>query len=342
MRWIYTMQRYKLHHLLLWLALFAGWYYFRYQDYSTREKALVVTSIKVADLAIMVYVTNLLLIPRLMYKKKMGWFVLVFLSLIFAGSTLKLQVIGSFLSQARFNVFENFKTRFYDNVIPHFLLVCTGAAVKLLADYTRAQRRLMEVTKEKVEAELNFLKSQINPHFIFNSLNSIYFLIDKENAAARTALHKFSSLLRFQLYELNSDQVPIEKEIAYLQNYIELQRLRQADGSCIQFSCGPLVHGFSIQPLLLIPFVENAFKHLSHFDNGKSNTIDIKIDKMNGQLHFLVMNTTEPSLKNINHQEGGIGLANVKHRLALLYPQKHTLTITKKEDLFVVDLLLTI
>jgi LytS/YehU family sensor histidine kinase len=225
---------------------------------------------------------------------------------------------------------------------PAHIHIFVKEAGKILADYTSAQRRIIEVTKEKVEAELNFLKSQINPHFVFNSLNSIYFLIDKENVAARTALHKFSALLRFQLYELNSDQVPIEKEMAYLNNYIELQRLRQADNCLIQFNYSPSVQGFAIQPLLLIPFVENAFKHLSHFDNGKSNTINIRVDKSDGQLCFSVVNTTEPAAANKHPQQGGIGLANVQHRLALLYPQKHKLTISEKDDLFQIELLLMV
>ena len=116
-----------------------------------------------------------------------------------------------------FTIFDkNFKVRFYDNVIPHFLLVITGASFKLLIDYAKSQRRLGEMAKEKAEAELNFLKSQINPHFLFNSLNSVYFLIDKDNPDARGALHKFSDMLRYQLYECNGDKIPIGKEIGYL------------------------------------------------------------------------------------------------------------------------------
>ena len=331
-------QHYKLHHLLFWMVLFGAWYYFRFQDYSTPQKALLVTFIKVADLALMVYITNYILIPRFVYTKRYLLFALIFFTLIFTGSTYKLYLIGNILSAGNFNVFDNFKVRFYDNVIPHFLLVSTGAAFKLLLDYAKAQRRIAEITKEKSEAELNFLKSQINPHFVFNSLNSIYFLIDKENTPARAALHKFSGMLRYQLYELNGEKIAIEKEINYLQDYVDLQRLRRDENCVIHFSCNPSVKNFMIEPLLLIPFVENSFKHLSHFNNGKTNEINIDIGRVNGEMKFEINNTTEEKQEAPFDQHGGIGLANVKRRLELLYPGIHQLTIGEENERYTVEL----
>ncbi len=118
-----------------------------------------------------------------------------------------------------YNWTSDIKARIYDNILPHFFLVIAGAAVKLILDYGNLQQRMAETAKEKAEAELNFLKSQINPHFVFNSLNSVYFLINKDNAHAREALHKFSEMLRYQLYEMNGEKIPIEKEIHYLKDY---------------------------------------------------------------------------------------------------------------------------
>src|SRR5438445_12586327 len=125
------------------------------------------------------------------------------------------------------------------------------------------------MAKEKAEAELGFLKSQINPHFLFNSLNSVYFLIDKNNAGARDALHKFSDMLRYQLYEIKDEKIPIEKEISFIRDYIDIQRLRREANCSVNLEIGKEVKGFSIEPLLLVPFVENSFKHLSHFSNGR-------------------------------------------------------------------------
>ncbi|MEJ7673496.1 MAG: histidine kinase [Chitinophagaceae bacterium] len=138
---------------------------------------------------------------------------------------------------------EDFKSRIYDNVIPHFLLVITGAAFKLLLDYAKAQRRLGEMAKEKAEAELIFLKSQMNPHFLFNALNSVYFLIDKNNPQARNALHKFSDMLRYQLYEIKDEKIPIEKEMDYLKDYIDVQRLRR-ENSSIKVNIDTRMKGF--------------------------------------------------------------------------------------------------
>jgi len=334
--------RYKLHHLFIWMLLFGIWYYFRYQDYPSLSFAAGIIFLKVADLALMVYITNYLLIPQLLYKKKYGLFGLAFIVLVFGSSVFKMWVEGQILNQpAEFSLFnKNFKVRFYDNVIPHFLLVTAGAAFKLLIDYARAQRRLGEMAKEKAEAELNFLKSQINPHFLFNSLNSVYFLIDKANPDARQALHKFSDMLRYQLYECNGDKIPIEKEISYLKDYVDLQKLRKDENYSVQFNSSPDVKGFTIEPLLLMPFVENSFKHLSHFGNGKKNLVEINADRQNGEFCFSVANTIE--YNSTKESVGGIGLKNVKRRLELLYPGKYQLQITEKNEQFKIDLKLKI
>jgi two-component system LytT family sensor kinase len=333
--------RYKFHHLLFWLALFGLWYYFRYQDFRTTEQALLVTLLKVADLALLVYVTNHVLIPRLVYQKQYFAFAVVFILMICTTSMAKLYLIGDIIHIPGFNLFDQqLKVRVYDNVIPHFLLVSTGAAFKLLLDHAKAQKRLGEMAKEKAEAELDFLKNQINPHFVFNSLNSVYFLIDKRNTAARSALHKFSDMLRYQLYELKGDKIPIEKEISYLEDYISLQQLRRTNCE-VKLDIDPAAKGFYIEPLLLIPFIENSFKHLSHFDNGKANEVCIHLQKQNGFVDFTVKNTTEDHSTDTK-QEGGIGLSNVKRRLELLYPGKHRLSVERAHDWFNVHLNISI
>jgi two-component system, LytTR family, sensor kinase len=230
----------------------------------------------------------------------------------------------------------NLKARIYDNIIPHFFLVLSGAAFKLMMDYTRMQQRMVEMAKEKAEAELNFLKSQINPHFLFNSLNSVYFLIEKNNAEARGALHKFSGMLRYQLYEMNGDRIPVEKEIHYLEDYVDLQKLRRDENYAVEFNCSPLVKGFSIEPLLLVPFVENAFKHISHHKN-QLNFITLHLGMNNGSFHFTIENSKE-TIEKTTEKHAGIGLNNVKRRLELLYPGKHRLKITNRADTFNVDL----
>ncbi|MBP6025568.1 sensor histidine kinase [Ferruginibacter sp.] len=329
--------KYKLHHLFFWMMLFAVWYFLRYEDYSTQGRAFTVTLIKVADLALMIYITNYLLIPQLLYKKRYILFALAFIALIITSSIFKMYIIGKVInSPALLSFSGNIKARIYDNVIPHFFLVLSGAAFKLMLDYTRMQQHMVEMAKEKAEAELNFLKLQINPHFLFNSLNSVYFLIEKNNTGAREALHKFSEMLRYQLYEMNGATIPIEKEIRYLKDYVDLQKLRKDENYEVRFTCNPGVNGFSIEPLLLIPFVENAFKHISHQKNER-NFIAIDLSMINDTFHFAVENSKEAIEKNTGERTG-IGLANVKRRLELLYPQKYELHIKNESGLYRVDL----
>lgn len=235
-----------------------------------------------------------------------------------------------------FNIWDNFKTRIYDNFIPHVLLVSTGAAFKILTDHAKAQRRIGEMAKEKAEAELNFLKQQINPHFLFNSLNSVFFLIDKKNEEARTALHRFSEMLRYQLYECNGEKIPVEKEMSYLNDYVNLQRLRKGENFQITFIQSENVKDFLIEPLLLIPFVENSFKHLSHFDK-EANEVHIDVSRVSNCMFFKVSNTTNGNGIKENNT-GGIGLINVKRRLELLYPRKHTLEIREDKGWYNVHL----
>ena len=325
------------------MLVFGLWYFLRYEDYALESTAFKVTLIKVADLALMVYITNYLLIPKLLYRKQYFWFALFFLLMILVSSVLKMNILGRLMNNTTLlNLTGNLKARIYDNVIPHFFLVLAGAAIQLMVDYIKMQQRMVEMAKEKAEAELIFLKSQINPHFLFNSINSVYFLIDKSNADARGALHKFSDMLRYQLYEMNGNRVIIEKEIQYLQDYIGLQKLRKDDQYHIEFLCQPEVKDFSIEPLLLIPFVENAFKHISHNKN-QPNFIKLQLSMNKGEFNFSIQNSKEPGheplqVEKVMEQHSGIGLANVKRRLALLYPQKHNLTINDGEDIFQVVL----
>jgi sensor histidine kinase YesM len=322
------------------MVVFGVWYYLRYQDFATNALALKITLIKVIDLALLVYITNYFLIPKFLYKKRYGIFALIYFAMIAASSLWKINIIGHLVMHQNFNIWDNFKTRVYDNFIPHVLLVSTGAAIKILTDYAKAQRRLTEMAKEKAEAELNFLKQQINPHFLFNSLNSVYFLIDKNNDEARNALHRFSEMLRYQLYECNGEKIPVEKEMNYLNDYVNLQKLRKGANYQITFNQSADVKKFLIEPLLLIPFVENSFKHLSHFEKEK-NQVNIDITKENNHMHFKVSNTTNG--KTINEiDNGGIGLTNVKRRLELLYPKKHNLQIQEDKDWYKVALTIEI
>jgi two-component system, LytTR family, sensor kinase len=215
-----------------------------------------------------------------------------------------------------------------------FIWVLILVTAKLIWDKIQNQRYVQSVEKEKAVAELNFLKAQVNPHFLFNSLNSIYGYIDKNNKTARNILLQFSEMLRYQLYECNSDRVSLTKEIAYLHNYVLLQQYRKEESLVVQFNADDNWEEFEIAPLLLVIFIENAFKYVSNFED-RENKIIISLHHKKNDLDFSVFNTTENSHFNSN---GGIGLANVKRRLDILYPGKHDLIVQKENDSFNVQL----
>ena len=327
--------RIKIYHIVFWLLVAGVWFYLRYQDYSTLQLAVKVTVIKVIDLALLIYFVNLVLVPRLLYRKRYGWFAAGFILSVALTSFVKMLALAR-IQHDDLSSFTNVKEKIYNNFVTQFFLVLASIGLKSVFDYLRLQKKMAEVAREKAEAELNFLKSQINPHFLFNSLNSVYFLIDKENADARQALNKFSDMLRYQLYECNDAKIPIEKEISYLKDYVALQKLRRESSDDVHFTCSENVRGFLIEPLLLMPFVENSFKHLSHFSNGKKNVVKITADRANGEFTFSVVNTIE--YKSNKEPVGGIGLKNVKRRLELLYNGRHELQVHENGELFKVEL----
>ncbi|HVF81785.1 MAG TPA: histidine kinase, partial [Flavisolibacter sp.] len=214
----------KFYHLLFWLAVGGLWFYLRYQDYTSLTQAAWVTVIKVIDLAVVVYLINLIAVPRLLYRKKYWPFAVSFIVVVAVFSYIKMLALSVVLKEMIRSI--GVKQAVYNNFVTQFFLVLASIALKSAFDYIALQKRMAVVAKEKAEAELNFLKAQINPHFLFNSLNAVYFLIDKQNVPAREALHKFSEMLRYQLYECGDRRIPIEKEIGFLKDYVGLQQLR--------------------------------------------------------------------------------------------------------------------
>ncbi|MBC7903579.1 MAG: histidine kinase [Gemmatimonadaceae bacterium] len=333
--------KYKLHHLLVWLLFFAGWFYFRNPNYPNATVAVQITAVKVSILAILVYFTNYLLIPVFLNRKKYLVFAIVYLSSIIGLGIIKIAMIMHLLQPffaIPLRVFDNFKARAYDNIIPLFLLVSTGAAAKMVQQYIISQKNLAAISREKTETELQYLRGQLNPHFLFNSLNAVYFLIDKTNAAARDTLLRFSDLLRYQLYDCSADKIDIAKELVFLSDYMHLHEIRLNQNYEVELKKEGDFSGLQITPLLLIPFVENAFKHVSHHSDQK-NFIRVAVRLTGKSLHFSVFNSKEESSVAFPGW-GGIGLANVRRRLDLLYPEKYTLEIKNEEQLYAVTLVL--
>jgi LytS/YehU family sensor histidine kinase len=210
----------------------------------------------------------------------------------------------------------------------------------MVIDKIAFDRKQKDILADRLAIELKFLRSQISPHFIFNVMANLVSLARKKSSQMEPALMMLSDLMRYMLYESDQHKVLLSTEINYLKSYIALQKLRFGDEvSIIENTDIPdhLLNQYSIQPMLLIPFVENAFKHGIDVE---APFIQINTSIDNNRLQFTVKNKFNRSVKGIKDDTEGIGLENVKSRLALLYPQNHTLVITDNNFLFEVQLTL--
>lgn len=203
----------------------------------------------------------------------------------------------------------------------------------LFTKYTESTLQLEKVRVDHLESELKLLKAQYHPHFLFNALNTVYFQIDEENEEAIETIDLLSSLLRYQLYDING-QVPVHREMDYLQNYIRFQKLRMTERLQLQCYIDPALQEQTIHPLLFQPLLENAFKYV-----GGDYKLNVDIRPEGNAIHFKVTNSV--ALTDVFEKEKkGIGIENLKRRLDLLYPGKHELTIRLDDHEYAVDLII--
>ncbi len=273
-----------------------------------------------------VYFNYYFWIPKYLIRKKKHWFYTISIfAIIFSNAWLVIAILQLFLRRHDFYFWERVFTLAVDTTV----LVAFTTAFKFILQWHERNNYAVSLEKKNLEGELEMLKSQINPHFIFNTLNTIYFLLEqKEDERAKEALLKFSDTLSHQLYDYNKNQIELDKEVEYLKNYIELQRLRN-DEEVLDLHCQlpGKSGGFYIAPMLLIPFVENAFKHGS---NSQGYKVDIRLNVENGVLDFLTKNTINPNRRPLSangHKAGGIGLQNVQRRLDITYPERYQLDL---------------
>jgi len=216
------------------------------------------------------------------------------------------------------------------------LLLLSGALIRLGFSFIKNQNEKKLLENTNLNAEINFLKSQVNPHFLFNTLNGIYSLAQNHSDLTGTAILKLSELMRYVLYESGTEKVELAKDIQYLNNYVDLQRLRLSSKVIVQYEVKGNLYGHYIAPLLLISFIENAFKHGISYTN--SSVVKIQIEVFEETLTLVVENPIVES----DSFAGGVGLKNVKRRLEVLYPGKFSLNITNTDRLYLVHLKLNL
>lgn len=226
------------------------------------------------------------------------------------------------------------------NLAPFLLTAAVSTTMGMIQDRNKTDKLLLQRQEENLKTELSFLRSQISPHFLFNVLNNMLALSRLKSDQLEPTIFKLSSLMRYMLYEADEEKVSLKKEIEYLQSYIDLQQQRLGEKVKLNVMMSLGEDDYEIAPMILIPFIENAFKH--GIGNIEKPQIDIDLYTRNDALHFMVRNKYNSSVAETKDKTSGIGLVNVKRRLDLLYGNNHTLLITSKNDCFTVSLQLNL
>ena len=288
------------------------------------------------------YFTVYYLLPKYLFKRKYWGFAILFLlsaavAIIFQ-RVLLVYVSHPLLWHDMEKTVYFWKINPFYSFVNIYSVVGLFAAVKLFKLYFKNQQIKTELESKNKTSELALLRSQLNPHFLFNTLNNIDSLIVSNPEKASDAIIKLSEIMRFTLYDADNDRVTLEKEISFLENFIALQQLRLKNPFFVDFDIDGKCTGKSIAPMLFIPFVENAFKH--GVKSVVAPGIEIKLNCEGETMIFEVSNHFS-SLEIQNKDEtSGIGLVNTRKRLALLYPGKHKLNITQKDGIFMVVLII--
>lgn len=219
-------------------------------------------------------------------------------------------------------------------------ILAISTSIRFIQEWRINERHKRDIANDMLNAEISLLKSQVNPHFLFNTLNSIYSLANKRSDKTADAIVRLSNLIRYMLYDADKEMVSLDQEIEYVSNYIQLQKLRLYNNVDIQFNIEGNTEGVAIAPMILIPFVENAFKH--GIDASKSSFVAITLTISDIDLEFIVENSISLVSESSKEKTSGIGIKNVKRRLNLLYPDKHILNIKKEADTYLIKLVINI
>lgn len=277
------------------------------------------------------YINSDFLIPKILKDKGIWWYfasVIVLIAALLGLAT----ILNSLFFQARFFPRTGFTFQM-------LFFLAMSSSYRIIYDTFKQGEVKKERENERLKSELSFLRSQISPHFMFNVLNSIVSLSRRKPERVEPVIVKLSDLMRYMLYESDDAKVTLAREAQYLRAYIELQQLRFGDDIDINFEVATLSASQAIEPMLLIPFVENAFKH--GVGMIMNPTIDISLSADETLLSFEVINKVNRQYQEIKDDASGIGLNNVKRRLELLYPDNHQLIIKEEADFYKISLTIT-
>ncbi len=331
-------------HILFWVTVLAFYTYFYGHTYDDYHSTFLFVCLLLPITIATTYFLNYYLIPKYLLKKKYKFFVLYAIySLIFSTYFELVVIFLAYIIFADLNIDKmNPLTKdIFFLMVGLYFVVFFAVAVKMLKNWYQIQRNNQQLNKEKLEAELRLkemqlelLKGQIQPHFLFNTLNNLYGLTLSKSDNAPNVVLLISNLLDYLLYQCNAPEVGLQNEIDHLSNYLELQKIRYGANIRITFEVSGTITNQKIAPSLLLPFVENSFKH------GVSNEVNdgfiaIKLRISGNDFYFNVENSkTNLDSEDTGRLSQGIGLANVKKRLGLIYPRHHRLIIENGENTY--------
>ena len=332
--------RYNIHHLVLWILYFLFWV-FVLSPGITRTDFFVNSFVIVSIHAAVSYFNMYVLLPFFLQKRAYLRYFLAIILALFLGALMESAIFSVISTIGPDDKRALLSLRFILNTIMAITYtVAITMSLKLVKHWYEKEKLTKELEILNTETELKYLKSQINPHFLFNSLNSIYALALQKSDLAPELILKLSDILRYVLYEGSDKRVSLDKEIKYLKSYAELEKVRHGDRVNLSLVIDGDIETQEIIPMLLIPFVENSFKH--GFGRDMANGyVKIHVQVNQNELN-LELSNSKPSagteLKNDENYQGGIGLQNVNRRLRLMYPDKHTIEVIETDIDYKVNL----
>ncbi|MCU0467297.1 MAG: histidine kinase [Arcicella sp.] len=326
-------------HLSFWCVYFSFFFYQitfnRYGQEPDYRKAFLDAITQILFMAIASYLNYFYWIPRFLKHKHIGKYLLEFfipfLVIVFVHLKVKQLIYVDLNGSKHFLHTTKFILQHF--AISLFIVIFVGM-LKFAEDWFELEAKRKQIENEKLTAELTFLKAQINPHFLFNTLNNLYYLAFTNSPNTTEVIAKLSQMMRYMIYDSNNQKVLLSKEIEYIENYISLEKLRLNNEVPINFTVAGSLNQVEIVPLILITFLENAFKH-GVSNNSTDAFIFVKLSVDKNRLVYTVENSKLP--KN-DHEKSGIGLQNVGRRLALSYPDKYVLEVENTYQSYKVSL----
>lgn len=332
----YWSSKQTFYHVVFWLFLFLVMFITNVSSMGF-FKAFFIDAIYVSFFAIISYVNIFVFFPKYMKDKNLLYHIAAIFSTSLLLTPIK-TILLFFFSHGNIEL----QALYIDNqlfiFLSTFFVGLSTSIYQILNDWFVQQKIKSELVSQNLQSELKFLKSQINPHFLFNTLNSLYALTLKKSDLAPEIVLKLSEMMRYMLYECNEKEVPLSKEINYMKNYLELEKLRQGTKMLVNLKINGESGDLKLAPLILIPFIENSFKHGIN-NQISQGFVDLELNIEGYDIQMILENSKSPSLPKIGEKRsGGIGLVNVKRRMEILYPENHKLDIIESPSTYKIEL----